>query len=238
MSLAFLAAVYRVWPAASRKPHNDILGWQLSVVGTVYAVILGFMLYTVWTDFGLAQVNVDRESSALLNVYRLADGLPEPQRTELRNAAKDYTEIVVNQDWPMMADSVHNHLPSHAAVNHMFSILTSIKGAGSTQGIALDHAFSELSEAAQDRRMRETQSNSKLPGVLWFVLIVGAMVTVLSCCLFGCPNAFLHAMQVAAFSLLIALVLTAIIDIDRPFQGAVHVSSGAFNRVRLYMSEQ
>ena len=40
------------------QPHY-LMGWQLSVLGTTYAVILGFMLYTVWTDLGVANLNVD-----------------------------------------------------------------------------------------------------------------------------------------------------------------------------------
>ena len=32
-----------------RRTYNDIIGWQVSVLGTTYAVILGFMLYTVWS---------------------------------------------------------------------------------------------------------------------------------------------------------------------------------------------
>jgi hypothetical protein len=44
-------------------------------------------------------------------------------------------------------------------------------------------------------------------------------------------------MQVFAFSLLISLVLVAIADIDRPFQGAVHVSSYAFEQARQSMKD-
>ena len=79
-SMFFMAALNRVWPQEKRQVHNDLIGWQLNIIGTTYAVILGFMLYTVWTDYGAANLNVDLEASALRNVYRLAEGLPEQQR--------------------------------------------------------------------------------------------------------------------------------------------------------------
>ena len=47
-SLSFMAAVNYYWPPEQRRAHNDLIGWQLSVLGTTYAVIIGFMLYTVW----------------------------------------------------------------------------------------------------------------------------------------------------------------------------------------------
>jgi len=51
-SLSFMAGVNYYWPAEQRRAHNDLIGWQLSVLGTTYAVIVGFMLYTVWINFG------------------------------------------------------------------------------------------------------------------------------------------------------------------------------------------
>ena len=78
-SLFFMAAVNYYWPAEKRRAHNDLIGWQLSVLGTTYAVIIGFMLYTVWIEFGSADLNSDAEANSLVNLYRLADGLAPQQ---------------------------------------------------------------------------------------------------------------------------------------------------------------
>ena len=102
-SMLFMAALNRTWPREKRQVHNDLIGWQLNIIGTTYAVILGFMLYTVWTDFVTANLNVDLEANALRNVYRLAGGLPEQQRTQLIAQARSYADAVVAQDWPEMA---------------------------------------------------------------------------------------------------------------------------------------
>ncbi len=48
-SLVLLKLLDRIWPFHSRRIENDLVGWQLSVLGTTYAVVLGFMLYTGWT---------------------------------------------------------------------------------------------------------------------------------------------------------------------------------------------
>ncbi len=47
LSVAFTLALNRVWPREKRPNQNDLIGWQLSILGTTYAVILGFMLYAV-----------------------------------------------------------------------------------------------------------------------------------------------------------------------------------------------
>src|ERR1700744_6662418 len=104
-SMLFMAALNRTWPREKRQVHNDLIGWQLNIIGTTYAVILGFMLYTVWTDFGAANLNADLQASALRNVYRLAESLPEEQRIQLQVQARSYAQAVIDQDWPEMAQN-------------------------------------------------------------------------------------------------------------------------------------
>jgi len=64
VSLLAMAGLNRVWPREKRQRFNDLIGWQLSILGTTYAVILGFMLYTVWTS-------LDRKSTRLNSSHRL-----------------------------------------------------------------------------------------------------------------------------------------------------------------------
>ncbi|MBA3913814.1 MAG: DUF4239 domain-containing protein, partial [Acidobacteriales bacterium] len=80
----------------------------------------------------------------------------------------------------------------------------------------------------EHRRIREMQSRSSLPALLWAVLVVGAVVTITCACLFGVEELKVHMLQVFFLTFLIAIVLVAIADIDRPFSGPVHVSSEAF----------
>jgi hypothetical protein len=234
-SIIFKVLVNRLWTTEKRRSHNDLIGWQLSILGTTYAVIVGFMLYAVWSNFGLAEVNADSEANALVNVYRLADGLPAPQRDEVKETARMYADAVVNMDWPQMARADEGTLASHELDQKMWQILMSVKAASPTELTAEDHALYELSSMAEHRRIRQLQSISRLPGVLWFVLIMGGAVTVMSSCMFGAESSWLHGMQVIAFSLLLALVLVAIADIDRPFQGSVHVNDTAFRRAQTNM---
>ena len=235
-SMLFRWGLNRLWPWERRHDHNDLIGWQLSILGTTYAVILGFMLYTVWTDFGAANLNADNEASALGNLYRLAEGLPEPQRGQMEVLARSYAGAVIDQDWPQMAA---DEMPeaSNKVNQDMWRTLMSVKIASPVEIIAEDHAISELSALTEHRRIRLLQNAFRLPAVLWFVLIVGGVVTIASASMFGSANTALHALQVFAFSLLLALVLVAVADIARPFQGGVHVSDIAFRRAQQNMNK-
>ena len=234
-SMIFMVLLNRIWPPAKRRAHNDIIGWQLGILGTTYAVILGFMLYTVWTTFGEANLNADLEANSLRNVYRLAEGLPDGQRTQIEALCRSYADAVVSNDWPEMASG---RIPekSHFVNQDMWRTLMSVKAASPSELLAEDHAISELSSMTEHRRTRLLQSAYKLPAVFWWVLVVGAVLTIVSSSLFGAGNTALHTVQVFSFTLLITLVLLAIDDVNLPFRGWVHVSDYAFQRALSQMS--
>jgi Protein of unknown function (DUF4239) len=229
ISLGLFVVMDRVWPWDKRHEHNDVTGWQLGILGTTYAVILGFMLYAVWTDFDTATQNVEMEANSLTNLYRLADGLPEASRVELQKLAREYAQKVIENDWPEM-DRGGVPKESVGLASRMQRVLISVPEASKSASLAQDHAMTELSAMTTCRRTRLLENALSLPTVLWFVLIVGGVLTIASSCMFGSQNRFLHGMQVVFFSLMIGLALLAIADINKPFRGAVHVGSDAFVR--------
>ncbi len=233
-SLLAMAGLDRVWPRENRRDYNDLIGWQLSILGTTYAVILGFMLFAVWEHLGEAALNVDSEANAIADVYRVAGALPEPQRTQLQNLARTYVDTVIAQDWPQM---VRGEIPEQTSAldQEMWSIAISVKPASPTEINAQAQAMSELQSLAQRKLTRILQSKSRLPNVLWCVLLVGGALTIICSCTLGCNSVRLQSLEVFCFSLLISLSLVAIANIHRPFHGLVHVSDYAFERARKSM---
>ena len=233
-SLLFMTILNRIWPREKRRAYNDLIGWQASTLGTTYAVILGFMLYTVWTSYGEADLNVDHEANALLDVYRLADGIPEPQRTHLKTQARSYADAVINRDWPEM--SRNDELMESAAIStEMWNTVTSVRPTSSSEVTAQEDLRSELGSLSQHRLTRLLQSSARLPNVLWCVLLVGGVLTIVAACTFGAENVKLQTLQIFSFSLLVSLSLVAIADIHRPFHGLIHVSDSAFQRAEQNM---
>src|SRR5258708_39457156 len=100
MSVVIVALLNRAWPISSRKLVNDVTGWQLGILGTTYGVILGFMLYTVWNDFHVAEINTHLEAASLLTVSRIAAGLPSPEREAFLALGLKYAEAGIHEEWP------------------------------------------------------------------------------------------------------------------------------------------
>jgi hypothetical protein len=238
--LALLAAMILVallnwlWPVSSRKALNDVNAWQMGVLGTTYGVILGFMLFTVWTDFRTAEIDVAQETAALLNVHRVAAGLPSPQREQMNGLAIKYADAAVNQEWPAMQTQNVSHA-GDAVLEQMWKVLVSAQSENIRETTTLDHLTTALTSLGERRRLRDEEHESKLPNVLWVLLIVGGMATVGSSCLIGNDKKLLHYGQVLALTFVVALTLAAIADLARPFEGAVSVSPASLQRAMVIM---
>ena len=233
-SLLLMAGLNLLWPVKMRYSRDDQVGWQLSVLGITYAVILGFMFFAEWSNFTAAQLNADLEASALRNIFRLAEGLPPQQRAQLEVQTRAYAAAVLDEDWPVMAGG-QTPEKSHQINNSMWETLTSVKASSASEATVEDHALSELSTLTMHRQTRVVQSASRLPVIFWYVLLVGGILTIISVTMFGSINLRLHAFQVSSLTLLVTLCMLAIADLDGPFRGWVHISNYAFERAQEYM---
>ncbi len=224
----------RVWPPDQRRVHNDITGWQLSVLGTTYAVIVGFMLFAAWADFRAADQNSEVEASCLITLYWAASGLPDAQRAEIRKLAEEYAHNMVTTEWPAMSKGTISP-DATEIVQSLWATVSQPQNLTATQQVSLERTMDEISSIAEHRRIRQLQADTTLPAVLWIVLITGGVLTLLSACLFGSLNPWLHVMQVVTLALMLSLSLVAIADVNRPFQGAVHVTPKGFeNALRIF----
>jgi hypothetical protein len=161
----------------------------------------------------------------------VANGLPAEQRDQVHKLARQYVDIVITQEWPTMAGGDFGYA-GHQTIEQLWSAVLQTKPDSFGQQTAMNLALTEIDSMTEHRRLRQLQSQSKLPAILWIVLIVGGIITMLSSCMFGIDNLILHALQVVSLTLLLSLILVAIADIDRPFQGVVHVHPSGFERAR------
>jgi hypothetical protein len=241
LSITCLVLLNTFWEPSRRSVHNDVIGWQLAILGTIYAVMIGFMLYAVWNNFQTAETNASNEANDLVNLYRAADGLAQIQRDQIQQYARSYAHAVVAQEWPEMHDvplgTAGERYAGQQYVRKLWTTTTHASADNLAQQAALRQVMVELSSMTEHRRVRLLESRTAMPTILWSVLVIGGMITIASACLIGSENVALHFVLIVALSLLVSLALVAIGDIDRPFQGSVHVSTYAFQRAQDTMTQ-
>ncbi|HVP55328.1 MAG TPA: hypothetical protein VMU45_10060 [Candidatus Eisenbacteria bacterium] len=227
-ALAFLYVVTRTSAAPARKESNDFTGAVVAVIGTTYAVILAFMLSGVWNMMQQAQANEEQEANALVNVWRLSESIDPTIGKQVQELCQKYAQSVLTREWPAMKELTPMPRESSDILNQLWRLAGQSQAHSATDSIASYQLMEEMRMLTEYRRIRVMQSREELPGILRAVLIAGGIITVAASCFFGVPNFKFHVLQVVVLSFLIALVLVAIADIDRPYQGNVAVEPEGF----------
>ena len=82
--------------------------------------------------------------------------------------------------------------------------------------LATHAAYDRMMEA---RRMRLDSVERKLPGVMWLVIVLGALISLVSAFYFPVRDARIHRVQVGLLATFIGLVIFMILALDRPYDG-------------------
>ena len=218
-ALAFLFLVTRTSTAPSRKESNDFTGAVVAVIGTTYAVILAFMLSGVWNMLQQAQANAEQEANALVNIWRVTGDIEPNVGQEVQVLCQKYANEVITEEWPAMQGGQPMPQESSQILNRMWTLAGQSQARSGAYSIGEYQFMEELRMLTEYRRIRLMHSREELPGILRAVLVAGGIITVAACCFFGVPNFRFHVLQVLVLTFLIALVLVAIADLDRPYQG-------------------
>jgi hypothetical protein len=217
--------VARLFPQDVRLEHNDLAGFILAVIGVVYAVLLAFVAVTVWERFEAAETRSFEEASSLGVVYRDADDFP--QREAIRAALRSYAKLVAEDEWPAMAHGGQSP-EADALVEQIDRTIRQLDVKSPRQADVHQQMLSAMDQALRDRDTRLTMSSTGISGVMWMVLLLGAVVTVAFTYLFGYRHGPIRGVMAGALGLLIGLVLFLTFSLDFPFKGGITIGPDAF----------
>ncbi|MFM8708780.1 MAG: hypothetical protein ACKOHK_12070 [Planctomycetia bacterium] len=99
-ALAVVAIARRLFSPEALRQGHDATGNLLAIVGTLYAVLLGLVVVDAMARFERAMEVVQLESNCLADVFILAERLPEPQHSRIKDLCRTYAEQVVELEWP------------------------------------------------------------------------------------------------------------------------------------------
>jgi hypothetical protein len=234
VAVAGLELVQRLVPHEKRQEHNDVAGFLYAVIGVVYAVLLALLVIAVWEQFQGARETVESEANGVAEVAWLAHRLPEPVRHQLQEDARSYAQEVVDNEWPQMEQGLEGvqSLPEGwDLIDDMRATLQEFEPSTVAEQELYAEGLDRISRFGDARRMRIVAAQEGIPGVLWAVLVFGAVVTVGFTYLFGLRNTGAHRLMVMSLTAVIALVLFAIVAMDHPFSGGASVGPEAFEQI-------
>jgi hypothetical protein len=226
-AIILVAAVRKMFSKDILRQAHDITGNLLSVVGTLYAVLLGLVVVDALVRFEHAIDVVQQESNSLADIFLLAERLPAAQRERIQESCRTYARQVVEDEWPAMARGQ----ASPAARKAAFALARSLDGfepVTEGQKAVFPMLLEQIRELWDFRRERLGTAEFGIPAVEWFVLIIGGAVTVIFAGLFRAESVSLQRFLTALAAVVMGLNLYLVALFGYPFSGELTVSSRPF----------
>jgi hypothetical protein len=216
--------VRRLVPVSALAAHNDALGGYLQTLGTIYAVLLAFVVFVVWSQYNDVHATVEREANEIADLIRIAGGLPAAVCDGVRDELRRYVEAVVGEEWRTMARGESSGRAA-ALLDQLWRELQALEPATAREQALYAEALARFNDLSDHRTHRLLGSRTRVPATMWLLLGVGAVLTLGSMALFGVRAFWSHALMTSSLAILICFVLYVIYDLDNPFWGDWQVSA-------------
>ena len=208
-SLASLWALRRWVLPRLHLNTNASLFYAAAVMQSVmvlYGLVAALTAVNAWSRHWQATDIVSSESTAIASVWRDLGGYPEQNQGRIPRAGVEWMDRFLAQLLVFEPTSESQKILHATTLN----------------------AFNRMHEA---RRQRLDAVNSRLPGVMWIVLLPGAMGCLLFSLFFPIEEPHFQAVLVAGLAGFVAMVLFMILSLDRPFQGPMAIPSDSYQLV-------
>ncbi|MBC7966703.1 MAG: DUF4239 domain-containing protein [Fuerstia sp.] len=223
VSVAGLLATRAIVPPAFLLPSNEICGGYLQTVGTIYAVLLAFVVFVVWTQANDVRRLIERQADELADVLRITKVFKGSAGSDVLVAARAYAREVAEHEWLLLRTG-QSSPRAQELLEQTWTALTAIEPETAREEVLFSEAVSRFSEFGDARADLLHCGRVRLPVLLWLLLLSGAAGTVGSMYLFGAAQFWPVAAMTASLAGAVSFMLFLIRDLDNPFQGDWHVS--------------
>jgi hypothetical protein len=214
----------------SSPRHNDVVSYFFAGITVFYGLALGLIAVATWENYTQIDGVVATEAAAVASLYRDLDGYKQPLRGRLETILRDYTQFVLEREWPAHKRGIALE-DGDAILERFENEVMSFEPAKEREKIAHAEVLRSLNTTLEQRRLRLQSVSTGLPAALWAVVLLGALLNGCLTYLFWVDNLRLHASLVAIMAIFIALLVFLTAAMDNPFRGECSISAEAFQTV-------
>lgn len=208
------------------KLNNEVAGFKFAVIGVLYAVMLAFVVIAVWEDYSATEGAVRDEAKAAVDIFHAVGTIPL-RGEEVKKSVVAYVRAVENKAWAAMAIGGRSSEVAKA-LSELNTAVLMLDPRGGKEDVIFKHSLDLLTSLADARNERLDSANGSVPGILWFVLIVGGLITLGYPAFFAASNIGAQVLMTASLAVLVALLLLLALAFDFPFTGNPHISKEPF----------
>jgi Protein of unknown function (DUF4239) len=211
---------------------NDAVSGTVQAIGVFYGITVGLIAVGVWNTNSNASHLVSKEAASIGSLYRDVSAYPSPIRDELRAKLKEYTHYVIDEAWPAQQRGQGQNITGGVKIIDDFqAALYSFQPANLSQSALHSETLQAYNALLEYRHLRIDAVGGGLSMVMWWVIWVGAAISIGIAYFFNIPDLKLHAILIMLMGGFLAMVLFMIVINDKPFYGAVSISSDPYKLI-------
>jgi len=228
-----LVIFVRIVDVEQLRSASDSLGTYMQTLGGIYAVLLAFVVVVVWQQFNEARGFVNREANSVIDLHRIAGGLPDDARDVIRQGLRDYVAGVLNEEWSAMTKHDERVIEKVGQrLDRVWSAIHTCMPLNECQHTVYGEVLGRFNDLTELRTNRLVAAGAKIPIAMNVLLYTGAVIMICSMYLLPFDRFWLHAMVTGAFAGAVAHILFLIWDLDDAFAGDYQVDRMPFLRAQ------
>jgi hypothetical protein len=227
LAVVGMLAVRKNYNVQALVSAHEISGQYLSIVGTLYAVLLGLIVVDAMGRFDRAVEIVEDEANAIAQLVYLSGRMPAATGAKVRELAVAYIHLVIDKEWATLKQG-RPHEQARVCAFELMSVARDWEPVSESEKATYAAAISVASEIWNARRHRILASLKGIPALEWCVVIVGGIVTVGLTYVFVFDDLRVQITLTAMVALLISLNIFLVMIFGHPFSGDLSVNTVSF----------
>jgi Protein of unknown function (DUF4239) len=214
-----------------RAPErNSMVGQFFGASVGLYGITLGLISVGAWQTYSDTDSKAGAEAASVAALYRDVGAYPEPARSALKTSVKEYCQSVIRDAWPLQRKGI---IPSvdTKKLDVVEEQLHRFEPQTPGQVATHQEALGQFNKLIELRRRRLQTVTSGLPGAVWGVVVLGALISMSLTWLFLVEHRKMHRLLVSLHAALIGLLVFLMAAMDNPYRGEFSVGTDAFQQV-------
>jgi uncharacterized protein DUF4239 len=196
----------------------------------LYGLVAALTAVSVWTRHSQVADTVSKEATSIAILWRDLGGYPQRERDSMREVLRGYTTQVIEEAWPLQRQGKVPHMGVEW-LNRFQAQLFVFEPVSESQKLLHAATLDAYGGLVLARNARLDSVQTELPGVMWFVLLPGAMGCLFLSLFFHIEDVRFQAFLMSGLAGFVAMVLFVIISLDRPFQGPMAIGADSYQLI-------
>ncbi len=216
LAVGGMLLVRRIVDLKTLNSYHEVAGYFLSIIGTLYAVLLGFVIVDAMNNLQNARMVAEQEANALCNIYLVSDGLSQGCRNRLRFACSKYADAVINDEWRTMRLG-ESSPKAVVAIMGLWTTAARFKPSDPGEEGVHQTILAEMGNLSNNSRDRLVGSAHGVAPLMWAVLILGGVFTVLFTYFFGTASVGAQVVMTVIVSITLSLNVFLVFVFGYPY---------------------